>query len=110
MAAPSHQLAGNVVIVTGSVGNLGLATAQELQKVGAKTVLLDRSAERLQENYPGLVNSPDHFLAGGVDLSSPDSVALAVHTAVARFGRIDCLVNTVGAWRGGRPAHETDLA
>jgi len=109
MAAPSHQLAGKVVIVTGSVGNLGLATAQELQKVGAKTVLVDRSMERLQENYPGLVNSPDHFLAGGVDLSSPDSVAQAVQAGVARFGRIDCLVNTVGGWRGGKPAHETDL-
>ena len=110
MNAPSHQLAGKVVMVTGSVGNLGLSTALELQKVGAKTVLLDRSKERLQENYPGLVNSPDHFLAGGVDLSNPDSVAQAVQTAVARFVRIDCLVNTVGAWRGGKPAHETDLA
>jgi len=43
MDAPSPQLAGKVVIVTGSAGNLGLATAQVLQKVGAKTVLVDRS-------------------------------------------------------------------
>src|SRR5438552_9383213 len=109
MDAPSHQLAGKVVIITGSVGNLGLSTALELQKVGAKTVLVDRSNERLQENYPGLVNSPDHFLAGGVDLANPDSLSKAVQTALARFGRIDSLVNTVGAWRGGKPAHETDL-
>jgi NAD(P)-dependent dehydrogenase (short-subunit alcohol dehydrogenase family) len=110
MDAPSHQLAGKVVIVTGSVGNLGLATAQVLQKVGAKTVLVDRSNERLQENYPDLINSPDHFLAGGVDLANPDSLSKTVQTALARFGRIDSLVNTVGAWRGGKPAHETDLA
>lgn len=109
MATPSHQLAGKVVIVTGSVGNLGLATAQGLQKVGAKTVLVDRSNERLRENYPDLINSPDHFLAGGVDLSNPDSLSKTVQTALARFGRIDSLVNTVGAWRGGKPAHETDL-
>jgi NAD(P)-dependent dehydrogenase (short-subunit alcohol dehydrogenase family) len=109
MATPAHQLAGKVVIVTGSVGNLGLATAQELQKVGAKTVLVDRSNERLQENYPDLINSPNHFLAGGVDLANPDSLAKTVQTALARFGRIDSLVNTVGAWRGGKPAHETDL-
>jgi NAD(P)-dependent dehydrogenase (short-subunit alcohol dehydrogenase family) len=109
MDAPSHQLAGKVIIVTGSVGNLGLATAQVLQRVGAKTVLVDRSNERLQENFPDLVNSPDHFLAGGVDLVNPDSLAKTVQTALARFGRIDSLVNTVGAWRGGKPAHETDL-
>ena len=110
MAASSNHLAGKVVIVTGSVGNLGLATALELQKVGAKTVLVDRSNERLRENYPGLIDSPDHFLAGGVDLANPDSLSKAVQTALARFGRIDSLVNTVGAWRGGKPAHETDLA
>jgi NAD(P)-dependent dehydrogenase (short-subunit alcohol dehydrogenase family) len=109
MTAPSHQFAGKVVIVTGSVGNLGLATARELQKVGARTVLVDRSNERLKENYPDLINSPDHFLAGGVDLVDPDSLAKTVQTALARFGRIDSLVNTVGAWRGGKPAYETDL-
>ena len=63
----------------------------------------------LQENYPDLIDSPDHFLAGGVDLANPDSLAKTVQTALARFGRIDSLVNTVGAWRGGKPAHETDL-
>jgi NAD(P)-dependent dehydrogenase (short-subunit alcohol dehydrogenase family) len=109
MDASPHLLSGKVVVVTGSVGNLGLATAQELQKVGAKTVLVDRSNERLQKNYPDLINSPGHFLAGGVDLADPDSLARIVETALARFGRIDSLVNTVGAWRGGKAAHETDL-
>jgi NAD(P)-dependent dehydrogenase (short-subunit alcohol dehydrogenase family) len=110
MNAPSHQLAGKVVMVTGSVGNLGLSTALELQKVGARTVLVDRSSERLQEHYPGLINSPDHFLAGGVDLANADSLLTTVKAAVSRFGRIDSLVNTVGAWRGGKPAHEAELA
>ena len=29
---------------------------------------------------------------------------------MARFGRLDVLVHTVGAWRGGKPVHDTDLA
>src|SRR6267154_846512 len=86
MDAPSHLLAGKVVIVTGAVGNLGLSTALELQKVGAKTVLVDRSNERLQQNYPDLISSPDHFLAGGVDLAKPDSLAKTVQTVLTRFG------------------------
>jgi NAD(P)-dependent dehydrogenase (short-subunit alcohol dehydrogenase family) len=109
MATYTHQLANKVVIITGSIGNLGKATSRALQRAGAKTVLVDRSNERLKENYPDLINSRDHLLAGGVDLANPDSLAIIVQTALARFGRIDSLVNTVGAWRGGKPAHETDL-
>jgi NAD(P)-dependent dehydrogenase (short-subunit alcohol dehydrogenase family) len=108
--AKSTQLDGKVVIITGSVGNLGLATALALQQVGAKTVLVDRSNERLRESYANVAHSPDHLLAGGVDLANPDSLAEVVKTALDRFGSIDALVNTVGAWRGGKPAHETDLA
>jgi len=110
MAKSSNQLEGKVVIVTGSVGNLGMATALELQHAGAKTVLVDRSNERLRENFPNLVNAADHVLAGGVDLANPESLSQVVKAALDRFGRIDALVNTVGGWRGGKPAHETDLA
>jgi NAD(P)-dependent dehydrogenase (short-subunit alcohol dehydrogenase family) len=110
MSTSTSQLAGKVVIVTGSVGNLGLATAQALQSFGAKTVLVDRSDDRLRENYPDITDSPDHLLAGGVDLTNPDSLARMVQSACDRFGRIDALVNTVGGYRGGKPVHETELA
>src|SRR5262245_39251901 len=110
MAKSTTQLDGKVVIITGSVGNLGMATALALQQVGAKTVLVDRSNERLRESYVNLVNSPDHLLASGVDLANPDSLGQVVKTALGRFGSIDALVNTVGGYRGGKPVHETDLA
>jgi len=106
----ANHLTGTVVIVTGSVGNLGLATAQGLQAAGAKTVLVDRSDDRLRENFPDLIDSPDHLLAGGIDLTNPDSLARMVQSACDRFGRIDALVNTVGGYRGGKPVHETDPA
>ena len=46
----------------------------------------------------------------GVDLSEPASLGKLVADALSRFGRIDALVHTVGAWRGGKPVHEDDLA
>ena len=110
MTTPTYQLADKVVIVTGSVGNLGLATAQALHHAGAKTVLVDRSDERLRENYPHLIDSPDHLLAGGVDLTNADSLARMAQSTRDRFGRIDALVNTVGGYRGGKPVHEMELA
>lgn len=103
-------LMNNVVIITGSVGNLGLATARACQAAGAKTVLVDRSNDRLRENYPDLVDSPNHLFAGGVDLMNPESLGRMVQSASEQFGRIDALVNTVGGYRGGRPVHETDLS
>jgi NAD(P)-dependent dehydrogenase (short-subunit alcohol dehydrogenase family) len=100
----------NVVIITGAVGNLGLATAHAFQAEGHKTVLADRSQERLRNAFGTLAEPPERLLAGGVDLADTMSLSRLVADTLARFGRIDVLVNTVGAWRGGRPVHETDLA
>lgn len=105
-----HSLAQRVVVVTGAVGNLGTAVARAFQHVRAHTVLIDRAADRLPQHFPELANSPDHLLLSGVDLGDEASVAGAMVSAVERFGRLDVLVNTVGAWRGGRPTHETPLA
>ncbi len=110
MAATPDALAGKVVLVTGAVGNLGSATAHALQEAGAKTVLIDRSSDRLREQYPGFANSPEHLLAGGVDLTNPEALTKMVQSVCDRFGRIDGLVNTVGGWRGGKSVHEMDLA
>lgn len=110
MSTSSNQLSGKVVIVTGSIGNLGQATAQSLHEVGAKTVLVDRSNDRLRENYPDLIDSQDHLLAGGIDLTNPDSLTRMAQSACDRFGRIDALVNTVGGWRGGKTVDQTNLA
>ena len=100
----------DVVIITGAVGNLGLATARTFRRTGFRTVLVDRPQDRLSKVFADLTKSPDHLLAGGVDLSSPVSVEKLVADALARFGRIDVLVNTVGGWGGGKPASEEALA
>ena len=100
----------NVIIITGATGNLGSVTALAFQAAGAQTVLVDRSMDRLRETFAGLADSPQHLFAGGVDLSDAASLGKLVTDTLARFGRIDVLVHTVGAWRGGKPVHETDLA
>jgi len=100
----------SVIIITGATGNLGTVTARAFQATGARTVLADRSLERLRQAFVELADSPDHFLAAGVDLSEVASLSKLVVEVLSRFGRIDVLVHTVGAWRGGKPLHETDLA
>ncbi|MFO1475315.1 MAG: SDR family NAD(P)-dependent oxidoreductase [Verrucomicrobiota bacterium] len=99
-----------VAIITGASGNLGSATARRFQADGARTVLVDRSPDRLREIFKDIADSKDHLLAGGVDLASAETIAKLVDQALARFGCIDALVNTVGAFRGGKPVHEADPA
>jgi NAD(P)-dependent dehydrogenase (short-subunit alcohol dehydrogenase family) len=105
-----HSLSQRVVVITGAVGNLGRATAHAFQRAGAHLALVDRAADRLHHTYPELVISPDHLLLGGIDLADEACVASAIGSAVERFGRVDVLVNTIGAWRGGKPVHEAPLA
>jgi NAD(P)-dependent dehydrogenase (short-subunit alcohol dehydrogenase family) len=104
------SLNDKVMIITGASGNLGRAVAARVQALGAKTVLVERSPERLKAAYATLADPAQHWLAGGVDLTDPKAVAAMVAEAHRRFGRIDGLVNTVGGYRGGKPVHETDLA
>lgn len=103
------DVSNRVVVITGAVGNLGFAVAKAFHEAGAKTVLVDRSKDRLRHAFAHLADSQDHLLAGGVDLVDGKSVAALMNQASTRFGSIDVLVNTVGGYRGGKPVHEDDL-
>jgi NAD(P)-dependent dehydrogenase (short-subunit alcohol dehydrogenase family) len=103
-------LKNRVAIITGAVGNLGAATARLFQNQRAKTVLVDRSQDRVTEAFKTIADSPDHYLAGGIDLTDPGSLSKLMEQTVERFGRVDILINTVGGYRGGKPVHETELA
>lgn len=101
------DLSNKVAVITGAVGNLGRAVGAAFRASGAKTVLVDRSLDRLEQAYG---SAPDRLLVGGVDLTSHESVEDAVRQALERFGRIDALVNTVGGFRGGKTVDEEDLS
>jgi hypothetical protein len=102
------DFSGRVAIITSAVSNLGVATARAFQRAGARTVLVDRSRDRLGHTYADLAGSREHLLAGGVDLTDAASVSRTVDAARERFGRLEVLVNTVGGFRGGKPVHEDD--
>lgn len=102
-------LSRRVVMITGSVGNLGQAVVETVAARGARTILVDRSQDRLSEAFPKLAKNTDHLLVGGVDLLSTESVLNCVTKAIARFDRIDALVHTVGGFRGGKSVAEESL-
>ncbi len=89
-------LAGQVAVVTGGAGTIGLATARAMRNAGAEIAILDR-AEADPENAA-------KTLAGfGVacDLTDPAAVARAFERIAARFGGVDIVVSNAGAaWQG----------
>lgn len=103
------DFSNQVVIVTGATGNLGGAVARAFQTAGAKLTLVDRATDRLQQVFPDLVSSPDHFLANSVDVTDAEAVEMMVAETIKRLGRIDVLVNAVGGFRAGTSLHETSL-
>jgi NAD(P)-dependent dehydrogenase (short-subunit alcohol dehydrogenase family) len=104
----SFLLKDKVTIITGAVGNLGTATARRFKQAGARTVLVDRSADRIRDAFKDLTDSDNHLLAGGIELSDAASLDRLIGQTLGRFGRVDVLVNTVGGYRGGKPVHEAD--
>ncbi len=101
---------GDVVIVTGGTGNLGGPVARAFATAGAKVVVVDRDPAKQQQLYADWRDHADVWLAAPVDIMDPAAAQAVVAQTVARFGRVDVLVNTVGGYRAGKPVVEMDMA
>ncbi|MDQ2859268.1 MAG: SDR family NAD(P)-dependent oxidoreductase [Pseudomonadota bacterium] len=85
-------MAGAVMAVTGGSGFLGRAVIEAARGAGWEAAAIDHAA-----TPPGADEGA--FRIGGVDLADPAAAARAVGAVVARFGRLDALVNVAGGFR-----------
>ena len=96
----SEPLAGHCVFVTGGAKRLGAAMARRLHTAGASVVVhYHRSREAADE----LVAELDAVRAGSSlavrgDLNDVDCLPALVAQAVARYGRIDVLINNASTF------------
>ncbi len=84
-------LTNKVAVVTGASKGIGLAVVRALAEEGAKVVAGARNADSL--------NAIEGVTGVAVDLSEPDGPATLIARAVREHGRVDVLVNNVGAVR-----------
>jgi len=97
------ELEGCVVIVTGSARNIGRCIALELADAGAAVVIhtrTDLDAARSVERE--IVDSGGQAMTHAADVGDPEQVRGLVDAALAKFGRIDILVNNAAS-RGDAP-------
>jgi NAD(P)-dependent dehydrogenase (short-subunit alcohol dehydrogenase family) len=93
---PERDLAGRVAIVTGSGHGLGRAIAVELAKHGCNVVLNGRDGQRVEEAAQELSQHGVETATALGDVRDPQTGHQLASLAVARWGRIDVLVNNAG--------------
>ena len=102
-------LEDRVVLITGATGGLGSAIATAFAHTGASLALTGRSEQKLQGLTAGLDLPDERVLSLSGDVSQTIGVDSLIAAIVARFGRLDVLLNTLGGWSGGTPVAETGV-
>jgi len=102
-------LRDRAVLITGATGALGSAVTLEFAQTGACLALAARSASDLQGLVVRTGLPPDRVLSLPTDVTDPAAVQGLVQGVLARFGRVDVLLNVAGGWSGGRTVAETPV-
>ncbi|PST82655.1 oxidoreductase [Pedobacter yulinensis] len=91
-----NLIAGKVVVITGASSGIGKATAETLAASGAKVVLGARRAEKLKHLVQSITDHGGQAAYAETDVTNLKDLEALVALAVARFGRLDVLVNNAG--------------
>jgi NAD(P)-dependent dehydrogenase (short-subunit alcohol dehydrogenase family) len=92
----AKQLQDRVAVVTGASNGIGRGIAEMFAAEGAKTVLVARRAEVLEEVETGIRAAGGEALAVPTDLTDEAQVVRLFDTVRQTFGRIDVVVNNAG--------------
>lgn len=92
------NLSNKVIVVTGGAQGIGLAIAQRCAQAGAAVALWDYRADAIASAVQQVADHVARAEVAGfvVDVADFSAVQAALQATLARFGRIDGLVNNAG--------------
>ncbi len=104
----SHDLTGQVALVTGASAGLGRRFALVLAAAGARVGVCARRVERLTDLVAEIEALGGQAVAVELDVADADAIRAAVQTVEDTFGLVTILVNNAGI-PDARRAHRMDV-
>lgn len=92
----SHDLTGQVALVTGATSGLGRRFARVLAASGAKVIGTGRRKERLDEMVAEITADGGDAVGVEMDMTDTSSIISGFEEAEAAFGTVTILVNNAG--------------
>jgi 3-oxoacyl-[acyl-carrier protein] reductase len=90
------RLAGKVAIITGAGRGIGQATALKFASEGARVVVCDLSPEWIEATVERVTRRGGEAMGYTVDVRDIGELHAMVEATLARWGKVDCLVNNAG--------------
>lgn len=102
------RLKGTVAIVTGGNAGIGESVATTFAREGARVAVVGRNMTESQRVADAINATGGSALAVRADVTRSADVEAMVGTVMAKWGRIDILVNGVGGFKKVSPITEID--
>jgi len=106
---PERRFEGKVALIAGGTGALGRAVSEAFAREGARVIV----TYRRQKEFDAFVSESKGNAQGvtGVMVDATDAAAVgAIVDKILSSGALDILVNTIGAYHGGKKLWEEDLS
>lgn len=103
------SLSGKVAVITGATGALGRVLTRTILEHGAYVAATYRSGESTRELTAFVGEHSERLMHVQADVTDEDSVQALMQKVVEKHGRVDFLLNIVGAHVGGVEVAETKV-
>jgi NAD(P)-dependent dehydrogenase (short-subunit alcohol dehydrogenase family) len=97
-----------VALIAGGTGGLGRAVSQAFLAEGVRVIVTYRKKQEFDELKKATGRDESNLAGSDIDVTDQSAVQKFISTVTQENGRVDFLVNCVGAYAGGLKLWETD--
>jgi 3-oxoacyl-[acyl-carrier protein] reductase len=102
------KLTGKVAAITGGARGIGYATAVKFAAEGARVAVCDINADLMRETLARIRSNGGQAEGYEVDVTNKEQIVAMVKGVIAKWGRIDCVVNNAGVVMDAQLKNMTD--